>query len=447
MIDEQWKELLLVDAAQNNILPLTSTCNVSCIFCSHKQNPPDLKVLKMPPLKIETVKALLKEINPFSPIIIGESVTRIMEGECFTHPKIKEILKILRQRFPSTKIQITTNGSLLDKEMVEFLKDLGDISINLSLNTASIKNRQFLMKDNLSEQAINSPFLLQKYKIDYHGSIVAMPHLLGWDDLKNIILFFQKFNAKTVRIFSPGYTRYALDIFKDCLRIEERLFDFVNGLRKNISLPITIEPLKLTDLKPWVVGVIKDSSAFKAKIKAGDLILEIGGQKPLSRVDAFNILYQSGNVFLKIFQDEVEKEVFLQKNSGESSGVVMDFDVEPILFTKIKRKFKKYSKVKILWLCSELGEKVLKVGANKFLKNFDLTIKSVKNYYFGGSIACAGLLTVEDILKTLKEVKILPSAIILPRMAFDVLGNDIRGDNFKKIESYCQEKNILWEIV
>ena len=32
--------LLLEAASHHNVLTLTSACNTSCVFCSHRQNPP-----------------------------------------------------------------------------------------------------------------------------------------------------------------------------------------------------------------------------------------------------------------------------------------------------------------------------------------------------------------------------------------------------------------------
>jgi len=105
-------EQLIYDSVhRGNILPLTSVCNVSCIFCSHRQNPPGIKIYKMDHRTPEQVKSCLEFISPGAPVVIGESVTRIIEGEPFLHPEIKGILYAIREklyrRWPLTVMVMT----------------------------------------------------------------------------------------------------------------------------------------------------------------------------------------------------------------------------------------------------------------------------------------------------------------------------------------------------
>lgn len=87
------KELILESAAQSNILPIISTCNVQCRFCSNRQNPPLAETLSMPPVSLELVDEALSLMDPGKPVVIGESVTRLTEGEPFVHPGVRIYLK------------------------------------------------------------------------------------------------------------------------------------------------------------------------------------------------------------------------------------------------------------------------------------------------------------------------------------------------------------------
>ncbi|MCL2767049.1 MAG: radical SAM protein, partial [Peptococcaceae bacterium] len=107
------ENLILQGAVNGNILPLTSACNMKCLFCSHSQNPADLLVYHIPPRDLRDIKETISYMNPACPVIIGESVTRIIEGEPFTHPDIDGVLELIRDYFAETPIRITTNGSLL----------------------------------------------------------------------------------------------------------------------------------------------------------------------------------------------------------------------------------------------------------------------------------------------------------------------------------------------
>jgi len=83
-----------------NILPLTSVCNVRCLFCSHHQNPTAVRAVGVPPLPLHIVEDLLDFLDGKRKIVIGESASLIMEGEPFTHPHFFTCLDLIRKSFP-----------------------------------------------------------------------------------------------------------------------------------------------------------------------------------------------------------------------------------------------------------------------------------------------------------------------------------------------------------
>ena len=124
-MDKNKKEYYLYKSVQDdNILPLTSKCNLSCIFCSHQQNPAEVEVISFGDLSLDKINDLLEYINPNHPIVIGESATKIIEGEPLLHPDFQEILNRIREKYKDTEIKITTNADLLDQKLVEFLSNL-----------------------------------------------------------------------------------------------------------------------------------------------------------------------------------------------------------------------------------------------------------------------------------------------------------------------------------
>ena len=60
-----------------------------------------------------------------SPVVIGESVTRIREGEPLTHPRFLDIVKLVRKHYPERPVRVTTNGVLLDGRLIDQLSRLG----------------------------------------------------------------------------------------------------------------------------------------------------------------------------------------------------------------------------------------------------------------------------------------------------------------------------------
>ena len=106
-------EALLYHAQMEGILPVTSRCNMGCIFCSNAYNPKSCEVFAYLEA-LEDIKDTILWLEAQGPVVIGESVTRINEGEPLTHPDFVEILRLVRKSYPERAIRITTNASLFD---------------------------------------------------------------------------------------------------------------------------------------------------------------------------------------------------------------------------------------------------------------------------------------------------------------------------------------------
>jgi len=79
---------LLYHSHIRGVLPLTSECNMRCVFCSNRFNPPGVRVAFIRPRAPAEVVDSLDELAPAERVVIGESATRICEGEPFTHPEV-----------------------------------------------------------------------------------------------------------------------------------------------------------------------------------------------------------------------------------------------------------------------------------------------------------------------------------------------------------------------
>jgi MoaA/NifB/PqqE/SkfB family radical SAM enzyme len=435
MADRLVKQVLFRSVQNYNILPLTSRCNVSCLFCSHRQNPAGIEAYFLPPLDWETVEDLVMFLSPQKKIVIGESATRIMEGEPFTHPRMMDILRLLREKFPLTGIQLTTNGTLLDEKKVSLLKNLAPLEINLSLNSCSPGMRQIIMHDNLAEEALKAPARLQAAGIPYHGSIVPMPWLTGWEDLAQTVFFLEGKGAQTIRVFLPGFTRYTEEKLQPLPDWEKELLVFLKDLQEKCSVPLTIEPPGLLDLKPIITGVIKGSKAEAAGLRRGQMIISINGLTPFSRVEAFRLLSEPGKYEIRVTGGGTEHIIILEICPGEKSGLVMDYDLPLSLITELFNLGKKAENM--LVLASEWGEPLLREALHKTMRpGINITIVPVPNRTFGGTIKSAGLLLVEDFLKVIEDYvqdQEKPDLLVLPGLAFDERGRDLRGRNYQDL--------------
>ena len=431
---------LLCEAAAANILPLTSSCNVRCVFCSHRNNPPGVEVYRIPPRSLEDVEKDLCALDPARPIIIGESATKIIEGEPFTHPALAEILHMLRLHFPRTPVQITTNGSLLDRKKVEMLKKLGNVVVYLSLNSAAIKGRMALMADRQSLQAIQSAVLLQEYGVPFHGSVVALPHLVGWEDLAKTVKYLSACGAETVRVFLPAFSSLAAPELKFKPSLWQEIKMFIKNLRGEVRAPVTCEPPLLEGLEAEVAGVIAASPAELAGIRTGDIIETVNGSRVHTRVQAFRKITRSGSPLLGLRREGYPLTVQVQKKPGQRSGLVLDYDLDPALLDDLARALQRKRVERALVLTSELAGPLLDLALRQFCKEEGkLEVIAVKNPFFGGNICVAGLLTVADFEAALaafleRESRQKPPLVLLPGVAFDSRGKDITGRSYLELE-------------
>lgn len=469
-------------AQKHGILPITSVCNVRCVFCSHRQNPPGVETFAFPHRPQEEVKRSLDWLGRPEKVVIGESVTRIIEGEPFTHPRIMDILAMVRRRLPDTLIEITTNGSLLDQNLIRSLKDLAPVEVNLSLNSSSPLGRQELMRDSAPEKALEAAADLGRSGIVFHGSIVAMPMITGWDDLRRTILFLDGSGARTIRVFLPGYTQLAPPELRFDPAMWDELLSFVEDVVPAVSAPVTLEPPKLGDLDAVVEGVIPGSPAHRAGLSRGDVITAVNGRAPFSRVDAFRAVRSTANpdvMFLRgrdphltLPQGREPSRATLRKGAGESSGLVLSFDVDPDEVREADRLIRRRRARRPMVLTSKLARAVVDLALRRALPDgptgmnpevapapgqstadaLEVAVHEVPNRFFGGSIMAAGLLVVEDFLAEAREVfsseafcpDSRPDLVLIPSRPFDERGRDLVGRSYLDLE---EEWGIAVELV
>ncbi|MDK2784886.1 MAG: hypothetical protein PWR11_752, partial [Bacillota bacterium] len=345
----------LAAAAAKNILPLTSACNVRCVFCSHRQNPPGLEVFFLPHQSLVAIRERAAFLDRGKKIVIGESVTRILEGEPLLNPELLPILAWLRRRFRQTPIALTTNGTLLTPEVVAELAKVKPLEVTLSLNSASAEGRRLLMGDRRPEIALAAPRLLARAGIPFSGSIVALPQLVGWEDVERTVRFLAKAGAETVRIFLPGYTHLAPPELKFPDDLWDELRRRVASWQKEVSTPLLVEPPGLTDLKAEIRGVLPGTPAAAAGLRAGETIVRIAGKAVFSRVDAFWRLQAAGTVTVETEAEGKARAVQVTKMPGARSGLVFDYDLSPTAWEEFLRLLSRERPKQVVVATSELA--------------------------------------------------------------------------------------------
>jgi hypothetical protein len=436
---------LILDSVQEaNVLPITSVCGCSCIFCSHKNNPPGVAVHRVGVRSLDQITRTLAFLDPGRPITIGESATTIVEGEPLSHPAFREIVGLVRRAFPTTGLEITTNGSHLTADLVDFLEGIGNLTLNVSLNSASIAGRRLLMRESAERatHALEGVRLLGRSGVRFSGSLVALPGLVGWDDVRATVDFLCSNRAQAVRVIAPAFSALADPrLLEETRGLYPQLREFVEGLPDALPCPVLLEPSCVSDLTPVVSGVVADSPAGRAGLRRGDVLARIDGREPRCRVEAWRWLAPAGPVSAEVSRDGARwTTTWVNEREGEA-GVAVEYDFDPARMERLGHAIAECGGPSLL-LTSELGSEVVRrVLESLGLGKDTAAVLQVPNITFGGTVGAAGLLTVGDYSRAYQEWVAADPArsstvaqIIVPEESFGRHGSDLMGRHFSELQ-------------
>ena len=117
----------------NNIISyhLVDHCNLNCSGCNHFSPLAQKRFAD-----IDKFEKNLLRLNS----LINITELNLMGGEPLLHPQINDFIKIARKYLPSTKIDIKTNGILLNKMQDSFYESCIKYDINLYITNYLNKN-------------------------------------------------------------------------------------------------------------------------------------------------------------------------------------------------------------------------------------------------------------------------------------------------------------------
>jgi pyruvate-formate lyase-activating enzyme len=433
------EEILFKTVKEDNILPITSICKLNCIFCSHKNNPSEVETYSFGHLEFELVKTMIEFLDEQKPVFIGESASKIIEGEPFSHPRIMEILNYIRERWPKIEIKITTSASFIEEKYLLEFKNLSPIEFNISLNAPAPEERVFLMNDPRPENVFKIIKKLKEYNIKFEASIVSMHHILGFEKLIHTLDFLESFPPLSLRIFMPGFSHYAGKKLMPGENYYNKLKFFIENNREKYNYPIIIEPQLIDDLSAEIEEIIKDSPAYYTDLKRNDVITFVNGYKIESRVDAFYKIKKSENPELIIDRNDKKLKIILNKSAGKKSGLIMSYDIgrrkKNILLSHIKLSKKDKENISTILLTSQLAYNLFDFITKDFSdEDYNFKLIETKNNFFGGSIMSAGLLVNNDLDFALRKLDFKAEKLIVPEIIYDYYGNDLLGEHYSEIE-------------
>jgi MoaA/NifB/PqqE/SkfB family radical SAM enzyme len=162
-----------------------SICNLECIMCGGKWSSSIRKNReKMPPIKSPYDDEFLEQLKPF---LTSAKFINFLGGEPFLNPIYYKIFKLLMVRNKSVYGAITTNGSIYNSKIEEYLRELKNTCIIISMDSLNKKTYELIRKNGNFEIMMDN---LQKFKNlgRLHG-IVVCPMIQNVYELPKIMQF------------------------------------------------------------------------------------------------------------------------------------------------------------------------------------------------------------------------------------------------------------------
>ena len=128
-------------------------CNLNCRGCNHFSSLAEEEYLELEQFE--------KDFERLAQLSKSFFAIKILGGEPLLHPRITGFFDIARKYFPSTPIQVTTNGMLLTGQPESFWQNCAKNNITVSISQYPIK---------LNKKEIKKIAKMHKVKVVYNGT-------------------------------------------------------------------------------------------------------------------------------------------------------------------------------------------------------------------------------------------------------------------------------------
>lgn len=178
------------------MIETTGICNAKCIFCPYTK----LQRAHIP-MSDEIFNRIIYQIKYEN--IIPKTFDLFMIGEPFLDKKIFERIKIIKENFPTAKINITSNFNICDSNITSKIINSDIDFINISLNSVEGNKYKELMGLDYDKTINNINILIKERKKQKNKKLKIGLSMVIYDNEKmiNIIKFLFKwiFKVDTIR--------------------------------------------------------------------------------------------------------------------------------------------------------------------------------------------------------------------------------------------------------
>ena len=142
-------------------------CNYECIMCGGKWSSSIRKNReKLPPLVSPYDDEFVEQLKPF---ILNAKLFNFLGGEPFLNSLYYKILNYIMVRKPDADIFITTNGSVMNLRILNYILKLKNLKITVSLDSLKKDTYNFIRKNGNFETVMNNISEFKK-----HGSMCGI---------------------------------------------------------------------------------------------------------------------------------------------------------------------------------------------------------------------------------------------------------------------------------
>jgi len=456
----------------DNLGSLSGYCNARCNFCYEFGNPLPYDLTMLGLAETRTRARYYDPVRRTGLIPFSQR----LDLEPFTNPRLVEILSVFRAHDENRVITLTTNGARLDDAMLERLAALAPIQLVISINSADSGRRRALMHDPHKDIAAQAVTKIQQFHIPFTGGIVAWPELPD-EDIRHTIHFFEQHNARAIRVSLPSYSRY-FSGRRTLFNTEsewDRLFALVEKEADCIGTPLSAAPYlpRGVPIVPRVSGVIRNSPAFFAGVRRGDIIVRVNGRIAPSRMACKRLLAEAardcqgvvriiverrGQALEFTLDDQLDPQLDLYpykpkfykspssygETSGSLLGLFLNDDIDPDDVMSAVQVARRRHARSIVVLTSRLLEDIVSAYFEhnptlvRATADMEVMVVSPQHHFWGGNIVVGDLYLCEDYIACLnrltRKLGRKPDLAIIPCTFSPNYWTDLAGVPYSEIE-------------
>lgn len=215
---------------------ITQRCNGNCIYCF--TNSVNSKKDINTEISVEEIIKTIKELNKIN-------IKKVSFGG--GEPFLKDIVKIIENSPDDTKISITTNGSILNDDILDTLKKYENVKLTISLDTLNQETSNKIRK-NLDVNKIikNILKIMREEELKDRLSIRTTVSSYNYKDVFDIIEFCNNNEISNLKINSTnefGRAKENIEVildFKEFMNLLDNIIIYCkkNNIYTNVELPI-----------------------------------------------------------------------------------------------------------------------------------------------------------------------------------------------------------------